>query len=202
MPDAPFNPADPAKANANDADLVLIRCIAAGDRAAFKQFYQKHYHPLLRFICRITGQIDSAQEGVNDVMLVVWSSSASFGGRSKVSTWLMGIAYRKALRLAENRRRWLDRFKTVDPTEWNELSSAAEEPMQSRETEDWLEHGLQQLSPKQRAVVELTYLYGYSYEEIAAITECPLNTVKTRMFHARAKLRRVLPSLDRSAEAE
>ena len=51
--------------------------------------------------------------------------------------------------------------------------------------------------PEHRAVVELTYFYGCSYEEIAAIAECPVNTVKTRMFHARAKLKKLLPLLGR-----
>jgi RNA polymerase sigma-70 factor (ECF subfamily) len=54
---------------------------------------------------------------------------------------------------------------------------------------------LDALSPAQRAVVELTYFGGYSYDEIATITGCCVNTVKTRMFHARAKLRKALPAL-------
>lgn len=202
MADAPFNASDEARTEANDVDLALLDRIAAGDRAAFRELYERHYEPLLRFICRVTGQVDTAQEGVNDVMLVVWQRGASFARRSKVSTWLMGIAYRKALRLRERRRRWLDRFKAVDPAEWNELSTAAEEPTRSRETQDWLEHGMRRLSAKQRAVVELTYFYGCSYEEIAEITQCPVNTVKTRMFHARAKLKQVLPALERGGRAE
>lgn len=196
MSEAPSSPSGAAATSRDDTDRALIDRIARGDRAAFETFYHEHYHALLRFMCRITGQVDSAQEGVNDCMLVVWQRSASFGGRSKVSTWLMGIAYRKALRLLDSRRRWLDRFKLVDPTASNELSGAAEEPTRGQEVEDWLEHGMQQLSAKQRAVVELTYFHGYSYEQIAAITECPVNTVKTRMFHARAKLRRILPLLE------
>ena len=62
---------------------------------------------------------------------------------------------------------------------------------------DWLDQGMRRLSPNQRAVVELTYFYGCSYEEIGAILSCPVNTVKTRMLHARAKLRRALPSLEK-----
>lgn len=196
MSDAPLNPAGTASRSSDDADRDLLARIAAGDREAFRRFYQKHYRALQRFIWRITGRVDSAQEAVNDVMLVVWQSSGTFAGRSKVSTWLMGIAYRKALRLVDARRRWTERFKSLDPTEWNELSAAAEEPTHSRDLEDWLEHGMRQLSAKQRAVVELTYFHGYSYEEIAAITQCPTNTVKTRMFHARAKLKRILPLLE------
>jgi RNA polymerase sigma-70 factor (ECF subfamily) len=65
------------------------------------------------------------------------------------------------------------------------------------ELKDLLEQGMKTLSAKQRAVVELTYYYGCSYDEIAIIVDCPVNTVKTRMFHARAKLKAVLPGLGR-----
>lgn len=177
----------------NEADLTLISRIATGDRSAFKVLYEKYYDRLLRFICRITGQIEEAQEGVNDVMLVVWQKSSHFRGDSKVSTWILGIAYRKALQLAQKNRRWLDRFKASEVSDWNELPSLGSQHTDQTEMQDWLQHGLGQLSPKHRAVVELTYYYGCSYEEIATILDCPINTVKTRMYHAREKLRRALP---------
>ena len=60
---------------------------------------------------------------------------------------------------------------------------------------DLLIQGLEKLPPEQRAVVELTYFHGHSYQEIGEIVGCPVNTVKTRMFHARAKLRKLLPEL-------
>ena len=60
-----------------------------------------------------------------------------------------------------------------------------------------MSEALKSLSPKLRAVVELTYVHGYSYEEIAEIVDCPVNTVKTRMFHARNRLRQVLPAIAR-----
>jgi RNA polymerase sigma-70 factor (ECF subfamily) len=145
----------------------------------------------------MTGHLDLAQEGINDVMLVVWRSGQSFGGRSSVSTWIMGIAYRKALKLLEGSRRWSKRFASVDFDDWIERSEAAAEPSDDGDLRDLLEEGLRHLSPEHRAVVELTYFYGCSYEEIAAIADCPVNTVKTRMFHARAKLRKLLPALGR-----
>jgi RNA polymerase sigma-70 factor (ECF subfamily) len=58
-----------------------------------------------------------------------------------------------------------------------------------------LTHALATLSPEQRAVVELTYYHAYSYQEIAEITGCPVNTVKTRMFHARRRLAQLLGGL-------
>lgn len=185
-----------ARKLANDeADQALLRRIGQGDRLALRTLYTSYYQPLLRFIYRITRRLDLAEEGVNDVMLVIWRSSNSFAYRSSVSTWIMGIAYRKALKLLAASRRWTDRFVAVDFTEWVERSEPAGEPNDDGDLRDLLDEALRHLSPEHRAVVELTYFYGCSYEEIAAIVGCPVNTVKTRMFHARAKLKGLLPRL-------
>ncbi len=184
-----------ARFSENGADLALLERIANGDRNALHALYNTYYHPLLRFIYRITGRLDLAQEGVNDVMLVVWRSSRSFGGRSSVSTWIMGIAYRKALKLLASSRRWTDRFYGAPFEEVIERSDASAEQSDDGDLRDLLDAALRHLSAEHRAVVELTYFYGCSYEEIATIAACPVNTVKTRMFHARAKLKKLLPAL-------
>ena len=182
-------------------DRALLERIRGGDRAAFRELYVNYYHPLLRFIYRITGQLESAQEGVNDVMLVVWQSAAAFEGQSRVATWLLGIAYRKALKLRQQSKRWWERFKGEEGRDCDELLPAADEHT-SRDLQDLIEKGMRGLTAKQRAVVELTYFYGYSYEEIAAIVDCPVNTVKTRMFHARARLKSLLPALAKEDSAQ
>ena len=184
-----------AKFSDDESDLALLARIARGDRDALHEIYTTYYHPLLRFIYRVTGQLELAQEGVNDVMMVVWNNAEEFARRSSVSTWIMGIAYRKALKLLERSRRWSDRFASVDFDEWIERSDVAAEPSDDGDLRDLLDQALTHLSADHRAVVELTYFYGCSYEEIAVIAGCPVNTVKTRMFHARAKLRKLLPSL-------
>jgi RNA polymerase sigma-70 factor (ECF subfamily) len=187
----------PVRARFSDdaTDLALLERIANGDRDALRQLYGTYYHPLLRFIYRITGRLDLAQEGVNDVMLVVWRNVRSFGGRSSVSTWIMGIGYRKALKLLTASRRWTDRFSSAHFDEIVERTDAAAEHSDDGDLRDLLDAALRHLSAEHRAVVELTYFYGCSYEEIAAIAACPVNTVKTRMFHARAKLKKLLPAL-------
>lgn len=187
---------------ADAADDALLQRVAGGDTAAFQTLYSKYYDSVLRFIYRVTGKLDLAQEGVNDVMLVVWQSAGTFARRSKVSTWIMGIAYRKGLKLAEKSRRWHARFALVDFDSWNEPSAPGPELTTDAELHDLLEHGLKRLPPKQRAVLELTYRCGYTYEEIAAIVDCPVNTVKTRMFHARMKMRRLLPMLQNDAMSD
>ena len=173
----------------------MLRRVVEGDRDSFRELYKRFYDRLLHFILRFTRRTDLAEEGVNDVMLVVWRDAAKFGGRSKVSTWIMGIAYRKALKIVERSRRWADRIIEVDIERLSEPSRAPGEPMGDAELQDWLDAGLSQLSTDHRAVVELTYFHGYSYAEIARIVDCPVNTVKTRMFNARARLKTILPSL-------
>ena len=187
----------PVRARFSDdgADLALLERIGNGDRNALRDLYNTYYHPLLRFIYRITGRLDLAQEGVNDVMLVVWGNSRSFGGRSSVSTWIMGIGYRKALKLLAASRRWTDRIAASPLEDLIERSEVLAEQSDDNDLRDLLDEALRHLSADHRAVVELTYFYGCSYEEIAAIAACPVNTVKTRMFHARAKLKKLLPAL-------
>jgi len=178
-------------------DAELLARVADGDRSALGELYSRYFHEILRFIYRITGDAESAQEGVNDVMLVVWRNAAKFAGRSRVSTWIIGIAYRKALKLLDISQRWAMRFKAAEFSENIEPGTSGEELTDDRALRELVHKAMQQLSPKQRAVVELTYVHDCSYEEIAAIVDCPVNTVKTRMFHARAKLRRALGMLGR-----
>src|SRR5512143_1061939 len=186
---------DASLVSSDESDRQLLSRIDAGDRDALSELYRRYYHSLLNFIRRITGQLDLAQEGVNDVMLVVWRNSPSFAGRSKVSTWIMGIAYRKALKLLAASRRWSSRLAPVDFDDWLEHSEVPAATSDDAELRDLLERGLSRLSPEHRAVVELTYFAGCSYQDIAEIAGCPVNTVKTRMFHARAHLRELLPAL-------
>jgi len=186
---------NPGTASDNESDLELLRAIVARDRRALTALYQRYYHPLLRFLQRMLNDIESAQEAVNDVMLVVWNNSPDFAGRSRVSTWIMGIAYRKAMKSRKRTLTWAGRFKSGDYAEIIERYAGIEELTGDIANKDLVQRAMQLLPPKQRAVVELTYFYGYSYDEIAEIVGCPANTVKTRMFHARARLRDMLPSL-------
>jgi RNA polymerase sigma-70 factor (ECF subfamily) len=107
----------------------------------------------------------------------------------------MGIAYHRALKLSERHRRWWSRLSSFEFDEHIERPEMAEELTDQTDLRDLLAHALQRLSPEHRAVVELTYFHGCSYQEIAAIMNCPVNTVKTRMFHARAKLKKLVPEL-------
>lgn len=160
------------------AENKLLKAIAQGDKAAMRDLYERYQPRLGRFLQRVTQDPELIQEAINDVMLTVWRSSAGFRGDSAVSTWVLGIAYRKALDLLRSQRRYNDLVNSLpEPAPVDDASGAA---MQRD-----LNRMLALLTPEQRAVAELSFDFGYSYPEIAEILGIPANTVKTRMFYAR-----------------
>lgn len=168
-------------------DTSLLRSVARQDREAFEILYRRYYPRIYRYLLRLVRRNEMVAEILNDVMLVVWQKAGSFEERSQPSTWILGIAYRKGVKAL---RSLGNQPVAVSP----ETVASFEDPEPARRQAD-LEMGmvlqsvLEGLSPEQRAVVELTYHYGYSYREIAQITGVPVNTVKTRMFYARKRLK-------------
>jgi RNA polymerase sigma-70 factor (ECF subfamily) len=168
-------------------DTALLRSVALQDRQAFEDLYRRYYPRLYRYLLRLVRRDEMVAEIVNDVMMVVWQKAGSFEERSQPSTWILGIAYRKGVKAI---RHLANQPPTVSP----ETAASFEDPEPARrqadlETAMVLQSVLEGLSPEQRAVVELTFHYGYSYREIAQITGVPVNTVKTRMFYARKRLK-------------
>ena len=168
-------------------ERALLARVAARDAEAMRQLYQLYHRRLARFLVRLTTRYDLAEEIINDTFWVVWQHAADFREASQVSTWIMGIAYRRALKTLRRVRP----EHTVD----GELPEQIDEPWQQCELSEWLGVGLAKLPHEQRAVLELAYHAGHTCEEIAAIMQCPVNTVKTRMFHARRKLKDLLAAL-------
>ena len=172
----------------DERDAVLLERVAAKDRGAFQELYQRYYQRLFGFIFKLTRRPEVVEEALNDTLLAVWKGAGSFGGRSRPSTWILGIAHRQALK-ALSRVRRAERDPEVEPEEQPE---GPESLVARRELASVLGQALAKLPPDQRAVVELTYYHGCSYSEISSIVGCPVNTVKTRMFHARRRLRGIL----------
>ena len=163
-------------------DAELLAAIGRGDESALEALYHAYAPRLGRFFARLTLEPATAAELLNDVFLVIWQKADSFRGDSRVSTWIIGIAYRKSLKALQSRKP--KKYFAPAPTE--DLGT---------QVLDWrrdLDRVLAMLSPEQRATIELTYYFGYSYREIAEQLGCPENTVKTRMYYARRKLRLLL----------
>jgi RNA polymerase sigma-70 factor (ECF subfamily) len=194
-------PRDPAA----DGDAALFGRVAAGDQEAFEALYHRYHRRLFGYLLRVLRRPALVEEVLDDVMVAVWQGAHRFDGRSRVSTWILGIAHHKALKALERARREADR-EGGEPSE-----SAPDAPALHRgperaalrgELRRQLRSAMDALSPVQRAVVELTFFYGYSYPEIAEIVGCPVGTVKTRMFHARRLLKQRLPELGLERERD
>jgi RNA polymerase sigma-70 factor, ECF subfamily len=169
----------------------LMARVARHDRRAFEELYNLYHRRLARFLARLTHRRELAEEIINDTFWVVWRRAHEFRGDSQPSTWIMGIAYRKARNAFRAAARMRARERLEEPV----AVPAADESVRAAELRDWLGRALERLPAEQRMAIELCYELGFSCEEIALIMGCPVNTVKTRLFHARAKLQRLLPEL-------
>jgi RNA polymerase sigma factor (sigma-70 family) len=172
-------------------DVLLLQRIVQRDRDAFETLYRVYVRRLTRFLERVTRKPLEVEEVLDDTMMVVWDKAATFSGHSKVSTWIFSIAYRKALKAL----RGLDQPIECDDSAWPLVENGPEDPLMQRELRRVLASALARLSPEQRAVVELVFFHGCAYAEIAQIVECPIGTVKTRMFHALRRLRAMLSDI-------
>ena len=185
--------ANPQRTGAARAEGVeereLIERVRGRELAAFERLYRMYQPRLTRFLSNVVQRPQVLEEVVDDTMMVVWETAGNFRGASKLSTWIFSIAYRKALKA---RVRWPDPVEE-DPRD----NRTGDEPGPDNQLEhdrlhDALIAAMDSLSADHRAVVDLTYFHSMGYREIAEIMDCPVDTVKTRMFHARRRLREAL----------
>ncbi|MES2017485.1 MAG: sigma-70 family RNA polymerase sigma factor [Pseudomonadota bacterium] len=178
-----------SSATPDAGDAKLIGQVAGGDLHAFELLYRGYFPRLTRFLHGMTRSVALIEEIVNDTMLVVWQKAQRFDGSCKLSTWIFAIAYRKACKAIKG----LDEPLALDP----ELveGDASWEPgydMDQQQLRQAIAAALADLPPAQRIVVQLAYQHDMGYGDIAEIMDCPVNTVKTRMFHARRRLKLLL----------
>jgi len=185
--------ANPQRTGAVRAEGVeereLIERVRGRELAAFEKLYRLYQPRLTRFLSNVVQRPQVLEEVVDDTMMVVWETAGNFRGASKLSTWIFSIAYRKALKA---RARWPDPLEE-DPRDVRVSSEPGpDDQLQQDRLHDALVTAMDSLSSDHRAVVDLTYFHSMGYREIAEIMDCPVDTVKTRMFHARRRLREAL----------
>jgi RNA polymerase sigma-70 factor, ECF subfamily len=187
--------------------ITLLKRIAAKDRKSFEEFYYLYAEGFGRFLMKMLKHHDWVDEAVNDVMLTVWQSAERYDPeKGRLSTWLFGIAHNKGLKMLERtgrrREESIDDYLGVIDGEDEEAStffdtaspsaSGPERVVMGWELGDAMTWAFSKLSADHLAVIELCFREDCSYQEIADIMGCPLNTVKTRLFHARKRLAELL----------
>lgn len=187
--------------------IALLQRIAAKDRKAFEEFYYLYAEGFGRFLMKMLRQKEWVDEAVNDVMLTLWQSAGRFDpDRGRLMSWLFGIAHNKALKILERQERY--REESLDDltgeinneedditVAYHSVSPPASEPertVMGWELGDAMSWAFAKLSPDHQAVIELCFNEDCTYQEIADIMGCPINTVKTRLFYARKRLGEML----------
>jgi len=181
-------------------DEKLMAQIATGEQAALRTLFTRHYSRVYRFVSRFVKDRDAVEEVVNDTFLIAWQQAPRFEGRSRVATWLLGIARYRALGAVKARQAHPESMEQheatlVDPSE------RVDARMQREDSSHYLKRCLAMLPREQALLIELHYFSDKSLKEAAALTGVPLNTIKTRMFLARKKLATMLVNEDSGSAA-
>lgn len=174
----------------------LIRRIAQRDEDAFKELYERYYKTVYLYAYRILGE--EALDVANESMMEIWRGAKRFKGRSQASTWIFGIVANKVRKRLKGASRYageegLEGVRSEEPS--------PEEVSHRSGLREKFKEALHRLSPEHREVLHLAYYEDLPLKEIAEILGCPVNTVKTRMFYARRRLRQILEEMGVRKEA-
>jgi RNA polymerase sigma factor (sigma-70 family) len=178
------------------ADLELVRRVAAGDQGAVDDLYQRFRRPAFALARRVLGDDVLAEDVLQDVFLGIWRDPGAFdGSRGSVASWLLAMVHHKAVdavRREESHRR--RRARAEDdlvlsaPTQTTDVEDAAWERLVAARVRT----ALHALPAPQREALTLAYYGGYTQREVAALTDTPLGTVKTRMLAGMRRLKDTL----------
>ena len=174
---------------------TLLARVATGDRAAYDVLYQRLYPRVYAFVLRRLRDPSLAEETTVEVFFELWKNAGRFRGESRAATWVFGIAHFKCLAASRAARR--SKRSAVIATESEVLEAFPdrmdpEDALAARERVNQVKVALGMLPEGQREVVELAFVEGLGYGEIAERLGVAEGTVKTRISRARSMLRRLL----------
>jgi RNA polymerase sigma-70 factor (ECF subfamily) len=180
----------------NDEVLRLLGRIERADESAFKELYRAFSRRLYAYVLRQLGDPAQAEEIVADTLYEVWRQPARFRGDSQFSTWLIGIARNKVLMAFRSRKPDSKHEDISDLAETIASEDAsAFEILAQQQRREGVRSCMDKLSDDHRECVHFVFYEGLSLAEVAQLQGCPENTVKTRLFHARQKLKKCLQLL-------
>jgi len=172
----------------------LIQQSKDGDLESFNQLVERYQRQVYNLTLRMLGNRQDAEDASQEIFVLAWKAIRSFRGGT-FRTWLFRMAANSCTdELRRRRGRQVDSLDAIFP-EHNPLPSSAESPedhLLREELSQSISQHLLCLAEEQRLVVTLADLQGFSYEEIAQITNTSIGTVKSRLNRGRANLRDLL----------
>jgi len=176
--------------SASTSDLDLVGQIAKGEARALEDLYDRYSSTLLTYLSHLLYEEAVAEELLQEVFIAVWMSAKRFRGTAAVKTWLFQIAHHLGVSWLRKKKIQLKYIQDFDVYPSGGIDDLVHE--------NWLRRtvlaALGKLSAEHRAVVELVYYHGLSYEETACIVQCPVGTVKSRVSYAKRYLDQILKS--------
>jgi RNA polymerase sigma-70 factor (ECF subfamily) len=178
--------------NTEVTDLQLVQRVQQGDKSAFDLLVRKYQHKVLKLVGRFVNDSAEAEDVAQEAFLKAYRALRSFRGDSAFYTWLYRIAINTAKNaLVSNRRRPVDfNLDMQDPDQYERQNRLREIDSPDRllltdEIRDTVQRAIAQLPEDLRTAIVLRELEGLSYEEIAEAMDCPVGTVRSRIFRAR-----------------
>ena len=182
-------------------DFDLVERFKRGDQSAFDELTKKHYQRVCNILFHTLGASPNIDDLAQEVFIKAYYALRRYRGESALSTWLYRITVNVALdELRREKRKRLFSFTRSgeDGLSESELAGSvaggegSDVAAERGELYEILRRGLKRIPEKHRLVFVLREIEGYSYSEIADMVSCSVGTVKSRLFHARLKLRRYL----------
>jgi RNA polymerase sigma-70 factor, ECF subfamily len=167
---------------------ATLAAIAEGDQQAMIRFYKSFESRVYAFAMRRLSSPEEAEAVVVETMYEVWKVAKSFQGASRVETWLLGIAKYKSLDKLRARDLQTDDIDDYADSMADE-APGVEQLVYAKERAHILADCIGELPKDQSEALHLVYFEGSSVEEVSQIQAIPGGTVKTRLFHARKKLK-------------
>ncbi|HVC01550.1 MAG TPA: RNA polymerase sigma factor RpoE [Steroidobacteraceae bacterium] len=176
----------------DDGDLKLVERVQRGERAAFDLLVLRYQHKVLKLIMRYVHDTTEAEDIAQEAFVKAYRALPSFRGDSAFYTWLYRIAINSAKNaLVANKRRPMDYALDLQDPEQYELNSRLAESetpealLLTEEIRDTVNRAIENLPEDLRTAIVLRELEGLSYEDIAQTMDCPVGTVRSRIFRAR-----------------
>ena len=188
----------------DDNDQQLVQRVQKGDKTAFDLLVRKYQHRVLKLVGRFVSDQAEAQDVAQEAFLKAYRALPAFRGDSAFYTWLYRIAINTAKNtLVSNRRRPVDFDLDLQDPEQHDRQAllkdvdTPEGVLLTDEIRGVVERALEQLPEDLRTAIVLRELEGLSYEEIAEAMDCPVGTVRSRIFRAREAIdKKLKPLLD------
>jgi RNA polymerase sigma-70 factor (ECF subfamily) len=186
------------------SDLELVRRVQRGERGAFDLLVLRYQHRVVKLVARLLRDPAEAEDVAQEAFVKAYRAIGSFRGDSAFYTWLYRIAVNTARNtMASRQRRPLDYEADLSESEQSAVDArmrhgdTPEAAALSEEIHHTVNRAVEELPEDLRTAIILREIEGLSYEEIAAAMDCPVGTVRSRIFRAREAIDRHLkPLLD------